>query len=223
MRDDSLARLASIDTATIHEAQGRMGALDPAIKPVWPSPRLAARAFTARCHPGDNLAIHRAVAAAEPGDVLVVDAGGHVAGYWGEILCVAAQSRGIVGLVIDGGCRDLEGVRARGFPIWARGVSIAGCTKVTPGWIGGPISCGGVAVETGDLVVADGDGVAVVGARVLDATLDAAEERLEKERELMVRLRDGELTIDLLGLREILVRHGIDDDRRDAHRPEGDR
>jgi 4-hydroxy-4-methyl-2-oxoglutarate aldolase len=213
MSDERLRRLAAIDTATVHEAQGRLGALDPAIKPVWPAARLAARAFTARCHTGDNLAIHRAVAAAQHGDILVVDAGGHLAGYWGEVLCVAAQARGIVGLVIDGGCRDLEGVTALGFPIWARGVSIAGCTKLTPGAIGGSISCGGVVVETGDFVVADGDGVTIVAAGALDAALDAAELRIIKEREMMARLRAGSLTLDLLGLREVLARQGIDDDR----------
>jgi 4-hydroxy-4-methyl-2-oxoglutarate aldolase len=201
MNDDRLRRLAAIDSATLHEAQGRLGAVDPAIKPVWPAPRLAARAFTAHCHAGDNLAIHRAVAAAEPGDVLVVDAGGHVAGYWGEILCVAAQARGIAGLIIDGGCRDLEGVTALGFPIWARGVSIAGCVKVTPGTIGEPIVLGGILVRTGDFVVADTDGVAIVTAEALDGALDASERRLAKERDMMASLRAGALTLDLLGLR----------------------
>ena len=218
MSDDRLRRLGAIGSATIHEAQGQSGAVDPAIKPVWPAPRLAARAFTARCHARDNLAVHRAVAAAEPGDALVVDAGGHVAGYWGEILSVAAQSRGIVGLVIDGGCRDLEDVMALRFPIWARGVSIAGCAKLQPGSIGEPVRCGGVVVRTGDFVVADADGVVIVAAAMLEEALDAAEQRIARERDMMARLREGALTLDLLGLRETLVELGLD-----ARSHEGDR
>lgn len=211
MSDDLRARLAAIDTATIHEAQARLGALDAAIKPAWPAPRTAGRAFTARCHPGDNLAIHRAVAVAEPGDVLVVDAGGHLAGYWGEVLAVAAQARGIAGLVIDGGCRDVEAVAELGFGMWARGISIAGCVKATPGWIGEPIACGGVVVRTGDFIVADGDGVVVVPAELVESTTSAAEARVTKERHMIERLRNGELTLDLFGLRDALARHGVDD------------
>ena len=211
MTDEARARLAAIDTATIHEAQSRLGALDPAIKPAWPAPRTAGRAFTVRCHPGDNLAIHRAVAVAQPGDVLVVDAGGHIAGYWGEVLAVAAQARGIAGLVIDGGCRDVEAVAALGFGMWSRGISIAGCVKATPGWIGEPIACGGIVVRTGDFIVADGDGVVAVPGEMVEATADAAEARIARERDMMERLRSGALTLDLFGLRDALARHGVDD------------
>ena len=211
MTYEARARLAAIDTATIHEAQSRLGALDPAIKPAWPAPRTTGRAFTVRCHPGDNLAIHRAVAVAEPGDVLVVDAGGHIAGYWGEVLAVAAQARGIAGLVIDGGCRDVEAVAELGFGMWSRGVSIAGCVKATPGWIGEPIACGGIVVRTGDFIVADGDGVVAVPGEMVEATADAAEARIARERDMMERLRAGALTLDLFGLRDALARHGVDD------------
>jgi 4-hydroxy-4-methyl-2-oxoglutarate aldolase len=204
-------RLATIDTATIHEAQSRLGALDPTIKSAWPAPRTAGRAFTVRCHPGDNLAIHRAVAVAEADDMLVVDAGGHLAGYWGEVLAVAAQARGIAGLVIDGGCRDVEAVAELGFGMWSRGVSIAGCAKATPGWIGEPIACGGIVVRTGDFIVADGDGVVAVPAELIEATAAAADARIAKEQGMMERLRAGELTLDLFGLRDALAHHGVDD------------
>ena len=211
MTVDARERLANIDTATIHEAQGRLGALDPAIKPAWPGPRTAGRAFTVRCHPGDNLAIHRAVAVAEAGDMLVVDAGRHLAGYWGEVLAVAAQARGIAGLVIDGGCRDVEAVAKLGFGVWSRGVSIVGCVKSTPGWIAEPIACGGIVVRTGDFIVADGDGVVAVAAELVKVTAAAADARITKEQGMMERLRAGELTLDLFGLREALARHGVDD------------
>ncbi len=208
---DADARLAALDTAIIHEAQGRRGALDPAIRRAWPAPRTAGRAFTVRCHPGDNLAIHRAVVRARPGDVLVVDAGGHLAGYWGEILAVAAQARGIAGLVIDGGCRDIQAIAELQFPVWARGTAIAGCAKLTPGWVGEPTVCGGILVRPGDLVVADADGVVAVAAEDVDATAVAAEARMGMERTMIERIRGGELTLDLFGLREVLAARGRDD------------
>ena len=205
-------RFAALDTATTHEASGRRGAVDPAIKPVWPAPRTVGRAFTAACHPGDNLAIHRAVALAGEGDILVVDAGGHLGGYWGEILTVAALSRGIAALVLDGGCRDLEGIERRRFPVWARGVYVAGCEKQAPGTVTQPIVCGGVAVSQGDIVVADRDGVVIVTAESAEATLAAAERRAAHEQETIERVRAGELTLDLLGLRPSLDARQIDDE-----------
>ncbi len=202
--DPTVDQFAEFDPATLHEAGGRIGAVDHAIKPVAAGARVAGRAFTARCHPGDNLAIHRAVAAAESGDVLVVDAGGHVAGYWGEVLAVAAQARGIQALIIDGGVRDSVAQRRRGFPVWARGVSILGTVKVTPGAIGEPITCGGVPVRTGDYVIADDDGVVVIPHERAAEVIEAARQRVEKEADLMERLAAGELTLDLLKLRDVL-------------------
>ena len=207
--DSMVGELAAFDPATLHESGAKEGMVDFAIKPISAGASVAGRAFTARCHIGDNLAIHRAVAAAQPGDVLVVDAGGNVAGYWGEVLASSAQARGVRGLIIDGGCRDVAALRRRGFPIWSRGVSIRGCVKVTPGTIGEPIVCGGVHVRTGDYVVADDDGVVVVPRERAREVLDAARQRVDKEAKLMERLATGELTLDLLGLREVLRQNGI--------------
>jgi 4-hydroxy-4-methyl-2-oxoglutarate aldolase len=199
-----VAKVAALGSATIHEAQQRTGALDPAIRAVWDAPPMAGYAYTVRCHPGDNLAVHRAVAAASPGDVLLVDAGGHVAGYWGEILTVAAQARGIAGLVIDGGCRDVMATSIRGFGVWARGVSVQGCTKLVPGWIGEEIGVGGVVARAGDMVVADRDGVVLVRAGEIATVVAAADAREQREQDYMRRLAAGELTLDLLGLRDHL-------------------
>lgn len=201
--------LAQFDPATLHESAGRTGAVDPAIKPIVVGSSVVGRAFTARCLPGDNLAIHQAVAAAAPDDVLVVDVGGHVGGYWGEVLTVAAQARGIRGLIIDGGVRDSVALKRRNFPVWARGVSILGMVKATPGAIGGQISCGGVLVRTGDYIVADNDGVVVIPHERLSEVLDGAQTRVEKENILMQRLQAGELTLDLLGLRHLLPENGM--------------
>lgn len=204
-----LAQLAEIDSATLHEAAGRIGALDPSLKPLWPEATVVGRAFTARCHPGDNLAIHRAVAEARPGDVLVVDAGGHLGGYWGEVLGVSALARGVRGLVIDGGVRDAAALQRRGFPVWARGVSIQGMVKVSPGTIGERVVCGGVEVRPGDWIVGDRDGVVAIPRERVRATLDAARQRVAKETKLMAHLAQGELTLDLLDLREVLRQNGI--------------
>ncbi len=182
--------------------------MDHAIKPIAIGTSVAGRVFTARCHAGDNLAIHRAVAAAEPGDVLVVDAGGHEAGYWGEVLAVAAQARGIRGLIIDGGVRDSAALKRRGFPVWARGVSIQGTVKVTVGAIGKPITCGGVSVRTGDYVLADDDGVVIIPHERAEEVIELARQRVEKEADLMQRLAAGELTLDLLNLRGGLPQDG---------------
>ena len=201
MSDPRLSRLAALGAATVHEAQARTGALDPAIRPVWSSPAIAAPAFTVRCAPGDNLAVHRALEAASEGDLLLVQAEGDLAGCWGELTTVAAQVRGIVGLVIDGGVRDAQAIEDRGFPIWSRGIAIRGTVKADPGSSGEPITIGGVAARTGDIVIADRDGVVVVPVASLDAALAAAEAREAKERAILERIEAGELTLDLLDLR----------------------
>jgi 4-hydroxy-4-methyl-2-oxoglutarate aldolase len=193
-------RLRALDAATVHEAAGRTGDLDPRIRPIQSGVTLAGRAVTAGCHPGDNLPVHRAILTAEPGDVLVVAAGGHLAGYWGELLTVAAKHRGIAGLVIDGGCRDTAALRRQEFPVWSAGVSVHGTVKTEPGTVNEPVVVGGVAVAPGDYVIADDDGVVVVPAYRLGEVLDAAEARVAKEARVMEQLAQGATTIELLGL-----------------------
>ena len=143
---DILASLAGCDVATLHEAAGRVGNLSPSIRPIQSGAHIAGRAVTAAVQPGDNLAVHRAVLECRPGDVLVVAANGHLAGYWGEILAVAAQARGVLGLVIDGGCRDVAALRRRNFPVWSAGVSVHGTTKKAHGTVNSPVAMGGVLV-----------------------------------------------------------------------------
>lgn len=197
-----LLELLSLGVATLYEASNLPCALDAAIKPVWPGARLAGPAFTVRCHPGDNLALHHALAQARPGDVLVVQAGGLVAGYWGEVMAVAAQARGIAGLVIDGGVRDVDELQRLGFPAFARGVAVFRTAKHEAGELGAPVVVGGVRVEPGDVVVGDSDGVLALAPSRLEATLAAGRARREKERGVLERLRRGELTIDIYGWRK---------------------
>lgn len=195
---EELLRLGS---ATVYEASGAEGSLDPAIGPVWQGARLCGAALPVECSPGDNLAIHVALEHVEPGAVLVVDAHAHLAGYWGEVLTVAAQARQVAGLVIDGGVRDSDALGSRRFPVFARGRSIRRTVKHEPGRAGVPLVVGGALVRPGDVVLADADGVVVIRAERLDEVLEASRRRIAKEDEIMARLRAGELTLDLLGLR----------------------
>jgi 4-hydroxy-4-methyl-2-oxoglutarate aldolase len=173
----------------------------PRIRAAWPGARVAAPAFTVRCTPGDNLAIHVGVARAPRGSTLVVDVGIEPEfGYWGEVLTTAAEARGVVGLVIDGCVRDVAALAARGFPVFSTGIALAGATKQLPGSVGAPVAVGDVTVASGDWVVGDADGVTVVSAAALDEVLAAGRAREQKEAELFQALRGGATTLDLLGL-----------------------
>jgi 4-hydroxy-4-methyl-2-oxoglutarate aldolase len=202
IHDDNavIERFSALDAATVHEAYGRLGDLAANIRPIQQGARIAGRAVTAQVQPGDNRAIHRAVLAAGPGDVLVVAAQGHIAGYWGEILAVAAQARGIVGLVIDGGCRDIDALRKRGFPVWSAGVSVHGTVKVNAGLVNEAVAVGGVVVHPGDYVLADDDGVVVVRAADIADVVEAAEARATKEERIMAELVAGGNTLDLMNI-----------------------
>ena len=193
--------LSAAGVSTVYEAAGRAGGMVPEIRPIAPGQQLFGRALTARCVPGDNLAVHRAVAEARAGEVLVVDGSGLLVGYWGEVLMTAAQVRGLAGLVIDGGVRDVSALRARGFPVWARGVSMRSAVKVAPGEIRQSISCGGVVVANGDWVVADDDGVVIVPVDRVMGVAEAANVRMAKEAIMLERIAAGETTLDLFGLR----------------------
>jgi 4-hydroxy-4-methyl-2-oxoglutarate aldolase len=198
---DLREELLRLGSATVYEAAGAEGALDPAIAPIWPGARVCGPALPVQCSPGDNLAIHLALEAAEAGVVLVVDAHAHLAGYCGEVLAVAAQARGVLGLVVDGGVRDSDALERLRFPIFARGRSIVRTVKHEPGRVGQPVVAGGALVRPGDVVVADADGVAVIRAERLQEVVDASRARIAREEVVMERLRGGELTLDLLGLR----------------------
>lgn len=173
--DDLLSGFAGMPTAAIGDARDRLGMVGPRVRTMWPGARLAGRAFTVLCRPGDNKGIHEALATAERGDVLVVDGGGHSArALMGELIAHRAMNRGIAGMVIDGAVRDVDALREAGFPVWAVGVSPAGPYKSGPFRLGADVSVGGVVVHRGDIVIADADGVAVVpthdAERVLAAT-----------------------------------------------------
>ncbi len=193
------AALLVLGAATLGESGGRT--MSPRIRAAWRGATLSAPAYPVRCTPGDNLAIHVAVTTAPVGSVLVVDVGDQEEfGYWGEVLTTGAEARGLAGLVIDGGVRDVAALEAHGFPVFSSTVALRGAAKTAPGSVGAPATVGGVSVASGDWVVADADGVTVVPGVSLDEVLAAGRARATKEEGLFVALRGGATTIELLDL-----------------------
>lgn len=191
-----------VGAATVYEANGRRGALHPSVRPTTGRFGIVAgRALPLRCAPGDNLAVHRAVAEAQPGDVLTVDGGGILVGHLGDVLAVAALARGVVAIVVDGGVRDVAEVAELGLPVWSTGVAMRGAEKRSPGVVGEPIVCAGARVERGSWIVADDDGVVAVDPADVAAAHAGALKRQRAEEQMKVRLQAGELTLDLLNLR----------------------
>lgn len=189
--------------ASLFEASTHKGALPWGIRAIWPGARLHGRALTVQSPPADNLWLHHAICQAQPGDVLVVHVSGHPeAGYWGEIMTVAAQKRGIAGLVIDGGVRDCDSIRDLGFPVFARGLCIRGTAKspVARGSIGAPVTIGATCIATGDLIVGDADGVIALRPDEVTATLERARNRDQAERAIIDRLGAGDTTLAIYGL-----------------------
>ena len=207
MSADIFARALELGASTLYEANGGVGALDPAIRPVWPGASVCGPAYPLTCAIGDNLAVHRALERSQPGDVLVVNAGGDQSGYFGEVLANAARAGGVRGVVMDGGVRDIDGFQRMRFPVFARLVSMRRSVKKSPGRIGEATEVGGVLVSPGDVVVADADGVFVCEASRFEATLKESEARAAREVGLISRIENGELTLDLLGLRAAANSH----------------
>jgi 4-hydroxy-4-methyl-2-oxoglutarate aldolase len=204
---DVRAMLRDFGAATLGESGARLMA--PRIAPAWPGARIAAPAYPVRCTSGDNLAIHVAVAEAPAGSVLVIDVGelGDF-GYWGEVLTTGAQARGILGLVIDGGVRDLIAIEALGFPVFASTIALRGASKNQGGAVNVPIRCGGASVVPGDWVVGDADGVVIVPGEHLEDVIIAANDRSKREAALFEALRGGKTTVKLLRLDTSAVRLG---------------
>jgi RraA family protein len=187
-----VARAAEFPSSILADVAGRRGALSSRIAPLAPSMRLAGPAVTVEVRPGDNLMIHAAMAIAKPGDVLVIDGkGDDTSALLGEIMVSQCMAIGIAGIVVYGAVRDTEAIRALGFPLYATGANPNGPTKVAPGRINWPVSVGGVSVQPGDLVVADGDGVVVVEPSKVPAVLEAARKKLDDETTRIAGIRSG--------------------------------
>lgn len=191
--------------ATVHEAMGRRGALDPAIKPIVRSMKTCGRALTVRCHTGDNLMLIKAINMAESGDVIVADMGAAKdSGPFGEVLAVECVTKGIAGLVVSCSVRDSIEIEELGFPVFSNGLCIKGTAKASLGTINHPICCGGQIINPGDIVLGDADGVVVVPQAEAGEVLKAAQERTKKEEEVMRRLRAGESLFDIYHYQKVL-------------------
>ena len=203
--------LGGYGVATVHEALGRVGYLGPEFRPAWPGARIGGTAVTVLCWPGDNLMVHVAVEQCRPGDVLVVATNSpSTDGLFGELFATALAARGVRGVVLGCGVRDVAELREMGFPAWSRAVSAQGSVKATAGAVNVPVVLGGQTIHPGDVVVADDDGVAVVPRADVGRALTASRARLDKEAASRDAFAAGELGLDRYGLRDRLPEFGIE-------------
>ncbi|HEX7996583.1 MAG TPA: 4-carboxy-4-hydroxy-2-oxoadipate aldolase/oxaloacetate decarboxylase [Streptosporangiaceae bacterium] len=208
---DAVDELASLGVSTVHEAAGRTGYLGPAIRPVYLGSRIGGTAVTVVCWPGDNLMIHAAVEQCQDGDILVVTTTSPSAdGSFGELLATSLRRRGLRGLVTTGAVRDVAELDAMGFPVFSAAVSAQGTVKATAGAVNIPVSIGGQRICPGDAIVADDDGVTVVARTEVAAALAAARSRQAKENATRAALANGELSLDIYGLRKILADQDVE-------------
>jgi 4-hydroxy-4-methyl-2-oxoglutarate aldolase len=203
-------QLAPLGVATVHEAMGRAGYLGTGLRPIQDGARIGGAAVTALCWPGDNLMIHAAVEQCQAGDVLVVTTTSPCTdGLFGELLATSLAARGVRGLIIETGVRDVAELREMGFGVWSAAVSAQGTVKETPGAVNVPVTVGGQLIQPGDAILADDDGVVCVPRADVAQVLEAARARVAKEEQNRKALADGQLGLDMYGLRDKLAARGV--------------
>jgi 4-hydroxy-4-methyl-2-oxoglutarate aldolase len=203
-------KYAEIPTPVIGDVMGRQNIMDSRIRPIWSGARTVGTALTITTYPSDNFMIHVGVSVAEKDDILVIDAGNYQnAGLWGEILTVNAMQRGVRGIVIDGAVRDVKEIEEMQFPMFASAINARGGFKTNPGKLNTSISCGGVAVSPGDLIIADENGVAVIPLKDIEIVYNLCIDKISSEAKTIEQLKQGKDTYEIMNMQETLSKLGI--------------